>query len=93
MSKHNSLKEKVAEIMDSQIAENNPPETRLTLERLIVMGYEENEARHMIVKCLIVEITDAMYQNKFFNEKRYIKNLLHLPNIPDDTENNPAFKE
>lgn len=77
--------------MDSQIAENNPPETRLTLERLIVMGYEEVEARHMIVKCLIVEITDAMNQNKFFNEKRYIKNLLHLPNIPDDTENNPAL--
>jgi hypothetical protein len=81
--KHNVLREKVLEILEIQLTENNPPEAKTTFERLKAMDYEENDAKHLIVKCLIIEISDAMKCNKFFNEKRYVKNLKKLPNDPE----------
>jgi hypothetical protein len=81
---HNTFREKVFEVLETQLRENNPAETKTTLDRLIAMGYEDHEAKNLIVKCLMIEISDALNNNKLFNELRYIKNLLRLPNIPVD---------
>jgi hypothetical protein len=81
---HNTFWEKVFEILESQLRENNPPETTIAFERLLIMGYEDHEAKNLMVKCLMIEITDALNNNKLFNENRYIKNLFQLPLDPEE---------
>jgi hypothetical protein len=55
---------------------------------MIAMGFADHEAKALMVKCLIIELLDAMNNNKFFNEKRYIENLKKLPSIPPDQNHN-----
>lgn len=81
---HNTFRDKVFEILETQLTENNPPETTVAFKRLISMGYEDFQAKNLMVKCLMIEISDALNNNKLFNESRYIRNLLKLPNEPED---------
>jgi len=39
------VRQAIYEVLDNQLRDNNPPETRLTLNRLRVLGYTEDEAR------------------------------------------------
>jgi hypothetical protein len=61
------------EIIDNQIRDNNPPETKQTLDRLISDNYSEEEAKNMIGCVVISEIFDILESMKEFDEIRYIK--------------------
>ena len=71
-------------MIDNQLRDNKPPETQYTMNRLIAMGYDNIESKKLICKCLMIEMIDAMKNNKVLNEERYIKNLLKLPEEPDN---------
>jgi hypothetical protein len=81
---HNTFRDKVFEILETQLRDNNPPEATIAFERLLSMGYEDIIAKDLMVKCLMIEISDALNNNKLFNENRYIKNLLRLPHNPEE---------
>jgi hypothetical protein len=81
---HNTFRDKVFEILETQLKYNNPPETTIAYKRLVSLGYEDILAKDLMVKCLMIEISDALNNNKLFNETRYIRNLLKLPNEPED---------
>ena len=70
------------EIIDNQIRDNNPPETKQTLDRLISENFSEEEAKEMIGCVVISEIFDVLKSNKEFNEQRYIDALNKLPEQP-----------
>jgi hypothetical protein len=78
------LRDQIIHLMEDQIRDNNPAEVKETFERLIHMGYDEYQARELIIRCLIMEVYDALSNDHIFNEKRYIKNLSKLPNGPED---------
>ena len=69
-------------IIDNQIRDNNPPETKQTLDRLISEGISEKEAKDMIGGVVISEIFDVLKSKKEFNEERYIAALNKLPEQP-----------
>ena len=72
----------IFEILENQIRNNDPAETKITRDRLIKEGYNEFQAKQLIAQCLTVEIFDIMKFKKPFLLERYIKNLKALPKEP-----------
>ena len=75
--------EAMVEIIENQLAENNPPETRLTLDRLMGMGETRENAMRYIASVLSVEIFHMLKEQEMFDEARYVGNLKALPTLPD----------
>lgn len=74
--------EAAIEIVENQIAENNPPRVKETLMRLMLQGIERDEALQYIACALCVELADVVNRDKPFNAERYHKNLDLLPDMP-----------
>ncbi|HRR04210.1 MAG TPA: DUF1841 family protein [Bacteroidales bacterium] len=78
------MREQIFEIIENQLRDNNPPETKATYNRLIKSGFDDLQTRQMIAQCLVVEIFDALKYGKPYNNERYVKNLKALPKEPFD---------
>ncbi len=72
------LKSAILEVVDNQLNENNPPETRQTLERLISLGYSEAKAKEMIGSVVTEEIYYVMKDDEPFNNERFVAGLNKL---------------
>lgn len=77
------LKAAFLETVENQLTENDPPETRETLDRLIAQGMSEDDAKIYIAQAVSVEIFDILKHQREFNLDRYLKNLKQLPNEPE----------
>jgi peroxiredoxin family protein len=78
----NLASEAMIEIIENQIAANNPPKVRKTLARLESLGIKHNAALKLIACALSVEIFEIMKNKEQFNAHRYDENLDHLPDMP-----------
>ncbi|WP_428354372.1 hypothetical protein [Methyloprofundus sp.] len=76
--------EEIVQIVQNQIKDNNPPETSETLERLIKKGETRENAMRYIASVLSIEIFGALKHQEPYNNKRYLKNLKALPELPDE---------
>ena len=72
------LKSTILEVVDNQLNENNPPETKQTLDRLIGLGYSETKAKEMIGTVVVKEIYCVMKDNQPFNNERFVVELNKL---------------
>jgi hypothetical protein len=80
MAKYNPrLKAAVLEIVENQISEDDPPETRQTMERLVGLGFSREEATLHIGQAVVFEIYEIMANRGDFNLDRYVQNLSKLP--------------
>jgi hypothetical protein len=82
----------ILEIVQNQIRENDPPETRQTFERLKSEGYSADEARRLISTVVTVEIFHVTRDRQPFNNNRFVWNLKHLPREPWDKDGNEFYK-
>ena len=78
------LKTAFMEVVDNQIASNDPPETRQTLDRLTSQGISKQDARIYIGQAVCVEVWDIMKNKKEFNRERFVRNLKNLPEEPKE---------
>ena len=76
--------EAMIEAIQNQIRDNDPPETKITLDRLMSLGESRENAMRCIGSVLSVEIFEAVKNKTPYNEKRYITNLKNLPELPFD---------
>jgi hypothetical protein len=76
------LKAAFLEVVDNQIKDNDPPETRETLDRLKAQGISEQDARLYIGQVVCVEVWDIMKNKTVFNLQRFLRNLKNLPDEP-----------
>jgi len=75
------------EVVENQLRDNDPPETRQTLERLRAEGYSARDAKRLIAAVASVEIYDILKHQQAFNQARFIAALHKLPEMPrDDAE-------
>ena len=74
--------EAVIEIIENQLRDNDPPEVKRTLKRLMNIGESRENAMRFIATALSVELFGVLKHNEPFNEKRYNKNLKELPKLP-----------
>ena len=65
------LKAVILEAVEDQIRNNNPPETRQTLERLLAVGYSRQQAIEMIGTALVGEIWAIMHDHKPYDHARF----------------------
>ena len=83
MGDHNPhLKAAFLETVENQLTDNDPPETRETLNRLIKQDITEGDAKLYIAQAVCIEVFDIMYAQKEFDMNRYLKNLNRLPKEP-----------
>ena len=78
--------EAIIEVVENQLAENNTPETKVTLERLMKAGESRENAIRYIACALSVEIYGALKNKEPYNNERYINNLKALPELPWENE-------
>ena len=76
----------IMEVVDNQISNNDPPQTRQTLQRLVADGHSEEEARRLIACVVSAEIFDVLKQQQPFDLNRFVKDLDKLPELPWDEE-------
>ena len=82
----------ILEVVENQIRDNDPPETRQTVDRLLAEGYTAEEARRLIARAVTVEIFHIMRYDEIFNRERYLWNLAHLPQEPWDNDGNEFYQ-
>ena len=76
------LREQIFEIIENQLRDNDPPETKLTFDRLQKQGFDDFQTTKMIGQCLAVELMEVIKFKKPYNNARYVKNLSSLPKEP-----------
>ena len=77
--------EGIIEAVETQIRENDPPETRITLQRLMSLGESRNNAMRYIGAVLAQEMYEVLKNKRPYNEERYLTNLKNLPELPTDS--------
>ncbi|HMQ49961.1 MAG TPA: hypothetical protein PKA00_20985 [Saprospiraceae bacterium] len=78
------VKQQFLQAVEDQLQNNQPPETRQTLDRLKDLGYSESDAKLLIAQCIAVEFFHTVKDNQPYNNDRFINNLHHLPEFPQD---------
>ena len=66
------LKAAILEVVENQIREGDPPETRQTLERLLAAGYSRKQATEMIGSAVVEEIWAVLHDHKPFDRARFV---------------------
>ena len=74
--------EAIIETIENQIRDNDPPETRITLNRLMSLGEPRNNAMRYIASVFSMELFEIIQNNGQYNEERYLMNLKNLPEMP-----------
>ena len=82
MKTNEKIKESILEMVKSQLKENNPPEVKITYDRLIKEGFDEYQTLQLIGQCISIEIFEIIKNGEKYNNQRYVKNLSKLPNEP-----------
>lgn len=84
MKSNPRIKETILEVVDNQLKDNNPPETKQTYERLLNEGHSDSEAKRLIGCVVASEIFDVLKEGKPFNQERFVAALNELPKIPGE---------
>ena len=72
------LKAAILEVVENQLRENNPPETRQTFERLLAAGYSRKQAVEMIGSAVVEEIWAVLHDQQPFDRARFTALLEQL---------------
>jgi len=70
------------EVVDNQLAANDPPETKQTLDRLISEGWSYDDAKALVCQCIVTEVFRVGKYKEQFNQERFLYNLKNLPDEP-----------
>lgn len=84
MKQQETIRTIIEDIVERQLRYNQPPETFQAYERLIKdESFTDEEARTLIGRTIQVELFRLMRFAEPFNQKRFIKNLQQLPDLPN----------
>lgn len=70
------------DIVDNQLRDNTPPETRQTLDRLLAEGHTLEDARRLIACAVSTAVYDILTEHRPFDESAYVAALQRLPILP-----------
>lgn len=70
------------EVVEKQLREDSPPQTRETLERLTGQGFSNEDARHLIGSAIAAEMRDVVSQGRPFSKERFLSLMSNLPLLP-----------
>lgn len=76
------LKQAILEVINTQIRDNDPPETKQTYERLRQEGFSEEETLKLIGAVVVSEVFTVLQENRKYDKDKYISALKALPDLP-----------
>jgi hypothetical protein len=79
-----ALRRATSEVLENQLGDNDPPETRETYERLLAEGIADGEARRLLSAIIAVEIFEVIKEGRPFNRDRFVERLRLLPKLEFD---------
>ena len=80
------LREAILKVINNQIRENDPPETKQALVRLQEQGFPEEEALKLIGYVVASEVFGVIKENRKYDTVKYISALNNLPTLPWEKE-------
>ena len=86
MEDNERLKNAVLEVINAQIRDNDPPETKQALVRLQKNGFSEEEALKLIGYVVASEVFTVLKENRPYDNDKYIDALNALPKLPWENE-------
>lgn len=78
------LKAAILEVVETQLRDNEPPETKRTLQRLTAAGHSPQEAKELIGTVVAAEMFSVLKEGKPFDAVRFADALDRLPEIPGE---------
>lgn len=84
-----TLRAAIFEIIDNQLRDGTPPETRETFDRLRTQGYSQEETLKLIGCVVVSEIFDVLKEGRPYDNEAYVRALHALPRLPWDTDARP----
>ena len=80
------LREAILGVINNQIKDNDPPETKQTLARLQKEGFSEEETFKLIGYVVASEVFTVLKENRSYEKVQYISALNALPKLPWEKE-------
>lgn len=80
------LREAILQVVQNQLRDGNPPETRKTYDRLLAEGIPKEETLKLIGYVVASEVFGVLKEERRYDEENYIKRLQALPVLPWDQE-------
>jgi hypothetical protein len=77
-----AVRRALREALEQQIALGDPPETRVTFERLVQTGVGGDEAWRLLSLVLLEELYEVLRHQRPFDRARYVAALEALPQTP-----------
>ena len=74
----------ILEVVENQLREGDPPETKQTYDRLVSEGHSDEDAKRLIGCVVAAEVFDILKKQEAFDPKRFVRALNNLPAIPED---------
>lgn len=76
------LRQAFLEVVSNQLRNNDPPETRRTLNRLMVEGYTLEESLELVAAVLSAHLYAMFKEQQHFDLAKYVRDLNNLPQMP-----------
>jgi hypothetical protein len=73
----------ILEVVENQLLDNDPPETKQTYEWLMGEGHSSEEAKRLIGCVVVGEMFEILKRQEPFNHARFVEALNKLPELPD----------
>ena len=80
------LREAILEVINKQMKDNDPPETKLAFARLREEGFTEEETLKLIGYVVASEVFTVLKENRRYDKDKYISALNALPKLPWEKE-------
>lgn len=77
------LRRQMLEVVENQLRDNDPPETRATLNRLLREGHSASEAKRLIACVVVGEMFHVMKHQRSYDKERFVSGLRGLPDLPE----------
>ena len=78
------LRQALLEVVENQLRDGNPPETRTTLARLMGAGHSRAEAVELLAAVVAAEVFDVLKAGRPYDRDRYVAALAGLPRLPGE---------
>jgi hypothetical protein len=86
---HPHLRRAILEVVDNQLRDNNPPEAREALTRLMAEGRSRKEAIELIACVVSAEIFEVLKSGRPYDNAQFVAALQALPRLPWATDKTP----
>ena len=86
MNDPEALRSMIFDVINNQIRDGTPPETKATYDRLLAEGYPKEEVMKYIACVVSLEIFSVVNEGHTYDEQGYVAALKALPRLPWDEE-------